>query len=241
MSGLPDRQPLRCARILFVGVVLLIMFPPLSATSPAVAMLEVGDTSGPDTPCKIWPVWLDPEMDVGCAWRVFSEDFTEGTYGSMPILQTRLSFRTGSSRLAPRFFLGAGYGWSDGDPYFSRPSFTGGGIAKLRLVPIQAGINFDLLSGKRWRLKGGLLAEMVWSRETLPAPYYSYPGTISRVSGWTNGIGATIGPQLRSVDQRRAVGLELGLTGNSGPNRGDTQREMNLSGLVWRLYFTTRI
>ena len=241
MPSAHDHKTPPMDRLLRAVVVLLIMFPPWFLMTPAVAMHEVGDSADEDPAGKFDPGWLEPEIDLVCGRRFFSEDVTAGVYDSLPLFQARFSFLASHSPRAVRLFLGAGYGWSDGDAYFDRPSFTGGHEADLRVVPIQAGIRFDLLSGRRWHLQGNILVEAVWSRETLPSPSPFSPDDSSRVSGWTNGVGATIGPQWRSADRKRALGLELGATGNSGPNRGDTKREMNLSGYVCRLYFSTRI
>ncbi|PJA76780.1 hypothetical protein CO151_01590 [bacterium CG_4_9_14_3_um_filter_65_15] len=220
------------AGLLSAAVVLFIMFSAWPDAASAGSPPEIGASADPaeSPPLAIGPVRA--EIQLGAGWMSLLEDDMDGTYGGLPLLEARIAFPVGPR---DQLFLGLGYGWTDGDPYFDRVAFSDDRSARLRLVPVRAGYLHEFPIRESWSLNAGVLLEMVWSRETLPSYLAEFPDDPVTVSGWNNGIGAVIGSQWRFDGGTRAVGLEIDLTGNSGPNSSDGEsRDLNLSGLLMR-------
>lgn len=239
MPDIRVRRPGIPAGLLSAAVVLFIMFSAWPFPASAGLPPEIGASADPaDSP----PIAIGPfraEVQLGAGWMSLLENDMDGTYGGLPLLEARLAFPVGPR---DRLFLGLGYGWTDGDPYFDRVAFADDTAARLRLVPVRAGYLHEFPIRENWSLNAGVLLEIVWSRETLPSYLIDYPHDPVSASGWTNGIGAVIGSQWRLNGGTRAVGLEVDLTGNSGSNSSDRDsRDVNLSGILMRFYGSLHI
>lgn len=209
---------------------------PVADASPAV-VAEVGGAPGAQ-PVSIWSGDLEQELEIGLNWLVPNDDDLESTYGGVPVVQLRLSVRPGERT---RFFLGSGYGWSRGDPYYGQATFEGNADAELRIIPIQMGVRVNLAPREDLRLNLGVMAEADWIRESLPRSDFGGADLRQESSDWTGGVGLTFGPELRSRDLDWAVGFEGGVAVSAGTSRHAPATGVNPTGMSGRLYFTTRI
>lgn len=234
---LPSRPRLRrFPRVPILAVWLLIIGP--WWLSHETCAQEVGGSAMAPSADLAWTGALDPELEIGLQWLVLSESDMDATYGGLPLGHLRVSMQASRS---VRFYLGLGYGRSEGNPFHGLPAFEGEGDSELVAVPVQMGIRGNVTPNAAFRLNLGCFFEGTWIRETLPSRYPLDPSARIREEGWTRGVGFTFGPEWRSRDGGRGAGFEGVMTGNSGGIGDDSGHEVNLSGMAARLYFTTRI
>lgn len=180
---------------------------------------------------------LQPALEAGLRWLALFQDDMDDVYGGLPVLEARLG-----ARLSERNFvyLGAGYGWANGDLLNDDPTFEGL-ESDLVVVPLELGQRWDLAPRPDFRVNLGWRLELAWVRETLPAGSGSAADQPLRESGWLRGFGVSVGPEWTLGHGRQAIGLEAGLVGSGGTVGGRYGRNTNLSGAWARVYLTARL
>jgi hypothetical protein len=176
------------------------------------------------------PRGFDTELEVGAGVQSLSDEDLDRTYGLLPSIGVGASWRLAAST---RLVIGARYACSRGDPYYDMPGFSGGDDATLRAVPLTIGVRANLNPGSRLRYHVGCALQLAWLQETFPVD-----GGPNRFTGYGIGPLVMTGPEWRSRDERRAVGLEFGLGARGGHvDHGTDRHDVDLTGVQVRLYY----
>ncbi|MBU0742517.1 hypothetical protein KKG45_05930 [bacterium] len=182
---------------------------------------------------------LAAELSFFAGYAVFNEQDMYDTYGGMPQVGLEASVGTGED---VRFVLGIRYGAVSGDPFYDTPDFDGSGDARLRAVPVTAGLRVNASENPRFRLYWGACFEAVWMEEKVPDPDVDTAAAHRTDRGWGRGLQLSVTPEWRSHDQRRAAGLTLWWGGSSGKvGKGGQDHEVNMIGMGARLHYARAI
>jgi hypothetical protein len=170
-----------------------------------------------------------------------ADDDMHSTYGMMPALGVRWTSPMGE---ASEFFLGTGYGWDTGDPYYDEADFVTDDRSHVRTIPIEIGVRMSNRSQPRRAFYLGAALEYLWIREETPVGD-DLDGSASGwqpFSGWGWGGKLLAGPEWRIADGRFSLGGEVSLEFRSLiVHRGHEQRRVELSGLGTQVIFSTRL
>ncbi len=179
------------------------------------------------------PRGFDTELEFGPGAQSLDNDDLDRTYGLLP------SFGLGVSWLLvaqTRLVFGVRYARSGGDPYYDMPDFRSDDGATLRAVPVTLGVRGNLNPHSRLRYHLGCALQVAWLQETVPVD-----GGLNRFTGYGVGALLTSGPEWRSRDGRRALGLELAWGGRGGHiDHGADSHDVDLTGIHARLYYVIR-
>jgi hypothetical protein len=176
-----------------------------------------------------------PGIGVSFTWSQLTAEDERDTYGSLPTWSLRLSWPTGARTL---LYLMAAYATRSGDPYYAEPTFGGENVSRLRTVPVGFGFRADMDPHSvvsAW-FGGSLLT--AWAEEESPSPSGLTSEGRSRSSGWLHGFELTLGPQWRSHDDKRALGLEFAYRVlDGGIGSGSSRRDLDLAAWSIRAYY----
>jgi hypothetical protein len=180
-----------------------------------------------------------PELSLLLGWNQFTTDDIDDTYGGLLSCGLRFCWTTSDRS---EFFLAAQYGAVSGDPYYDVPTFEGFEAAHLRALPLQMGVRWNTTEQTRIRVYFGLAIEAVWAEEETPAISESRRDNMQADSGWVYGFRISLGPEWRSRDENRAVGLEIGYDECGGDiGKGRHRHDLNLSAFGARAYYAIQL
>lgn len=177
-------------------------------------------------------------LDVG--WSLLNNEDMRRTYGGLPWIQVTADFAvTPYSAI----FLAAGYGKRGGDPYYDTIGSDADDALELAMLPLSLGIRTDWSRGGRVGVMTGAGFQLVHAWEQAPvADSLTGAVTDQTCTGWLTGVMLTIGPEWRSRDHRRALGLEVGIGGSKGEVTGASHRhDVDLTGIHSRLYYAFKL
>jgi hypothetical protein len=191
---------------------------------------------GTPTACPAAP---DRDMMIGLSIDrlVLTEQDMADTYGTVAIPGV-----TAVATIADhtRFVFTGGYGFTSGSPFYEVTGYEHDDEARLRAILLQFGLQGDLSRNSRLHVYWGLSAELARFHERLPA-YAGSPGH-DDFDGWGTGLRFTFGPEWRTADANRAIGLTMGWGAVGGEVSHEGRRhDVNLSGVglqcrvLWRL------
>jgi hypothetical protein len=173
--------------------------------------------------------------------RSLADDDMQATYGMVPMLGLRWTSPMGDTS---EFFLGSGYGWDSGNPYYGDGSFVTADRARLRVIPIELGVRMTPLLHLRRAFHVGFAVEYLWVREDAPAGD-ALEGAASgweRFSGWGWGVKALAGPEWRFAGGHFSIGGEVSLGVQSQTvSRGNERRRVSFAGLGTRALLSTHL
>lgn len=174
-------------------------------------------------------------------FRSLVDDDMQDTYGMLPVLGLRWTTPLSD---ASEFFLGTGYGWDTGDPYYGETDFMTADRARLRTVPIEIGARItDRVRPRRGFYLGAAL-EYVWIREEAPTGNALEGGASGwqQFSGWGWGGRLLAGPEWQIAGGRYTIGGEVSLGLRSLIiRRGHERRRVDLSGLATQMHFSAHL
>ena len=177
---------------------------------------------------------LDTHLDLSFQYARFTGEDMRDTYQELPMVTAGVSFQTTRTS---RLFLSLGYGENTGDPFYDTPGMTAEDPVKVRYVPLQIGMKFDLARSTRIHVYTGLALEIAWMEETIPLRDES--GEVSDVSssGINSGYQITFGPEFVLGQGGQAVGLEVGWGGSKGTiTAANHYHDIDMTGYRGRLY-----
>ncbi|MDO9172719.1 MAG: hypothetical protein Q7W29_12910 [bacterium] len=181
----------------------------------------------------------DQDMMIGISINrlILAEQDMADTYGTVAIPGV-----TAVAAIADhsRFVFTAGCGFAKGSPFYDVTGYEGDNEARLKTILMQFGMQGDLSRNTRLRVYWGLSAELARIHERLPA--YAGSPDHDDFDGWGTGLRFTFGPEWRSADAARAIGLTMGwgTVGGAVSHEGH-RHEVNLSGaglqchVLWRM------
>lgn len=171
---------------------------------------------------------------------LFDDDLRD-TYGMLPLLGLRFSTPLGETS---EFFVGTGYGWDTGDPYYGETDFIAADRSRLRTVPIEIGARLTDRMGPRRAFYLGAALEYLRVQEETPVAgaVDAAASGWQRFSGWGWGGRLLAGPEWRIAGGRYTIGGEVSLGLRSlMVRRGHEERRVTLSGLATQVIFSTHL
>jgi len=178
--------------------------------------------------------FLDSQLDLSVQYARFTGEDMRDTYNGLPMIAAGFSFQTTRTS---RLFISLGYGENTGDPYYDTPGISAADHIKVRYVPLQLGMKFDLARSTRIHVFAGAAFEIAWMEETVPL--LDDFGRVLNLSssGINSGYQLVFGPQFVLGQGGQAVGLEVGWGGSKGTisTRGH-HHDIDLTGYRGRLY-----
>ncbi|MBD3236626.1 MAG: hypothetical protein GF330_07975 [Candidatus Eisenbacteria bacterium] len=188
----------------------------------------------------LWPSVVSaqsrPALGLIAGGRSFVDEDLQRTYGTVPELGLRLLLP-----FEPRthFFLGVGYVFDDGDPYYGDPHFDGDGAARLRLLPLEFGVRTNTLAHSTHRFHLGAAIQYTRASERIRGGAGGSMAGMPSYSGWGWGGRILAGPEWRLGSAGLAAGAEVSLgIGTVYGRHQHREREIALFGMRLRAYLT---
>jgi len=174
-------------------------------------------------------------------FQALADNDMRDTYGMMPQLGVRFTTPLGETS---EFFVGAGYAWDNGDPYYGETDFIATDKSRLRTVPIEIGARLTDRNRTQRGFYLGAALEYLRVREETPVSG-AVDGAASgwqRFSGWGWGGRLLAGPEWRIAGGRYSIGGEVSLGMRSVIlHGGHEERKVILSGLNTQVTFSTHL
>jgi hypothetical protein len=185
----------------------------------------------------VGPAVAQTDLEVMAGAQTLGSDDFGDTYGLLPFAGIGVSWPAGSRT---QVTLSARYCRSSGDLFYDVPEFQMDRQALLQSVPVMFAVRENLVPSRQTRFLGGIAMQMAWIEEKLPAGTDLHGQDTN--AGYGFGLLLTLGPEWRTRDLRRAVGLEFGLGGYGADiGSGRARHEVDLTGFQIRAYVTAQI
>jgi hypothetical protein len=164
----------------------------------------------------------------------FSNEDMEGIYGTVPMVGLR-----GGLALArnSEFHVGAAYGSDSGDPYYGSTSFRGSHGARIKTLPLELELRFNVLEHPARRFYVGTGLQYLWVSERIPGTGTTDTSGGPTYSGWGWGWKVLAGPEWQLGAGRWAIGAQAALSWRDFNIHWENHRRLvDLSGLTVKAY-----
>lgn len=201
---------------------------------PEVGWVSDDPADSPSLPRVPWEDF-DTELELAVAGTVLLNDDLDRTYGHLTTFGLGVTFALGAET---RMFLTADYGRRSGDPYYDVAGFDQARANRLQTVPMSWGIRSNFAPLSRIKVLYGAALVVTYVREKAPVLSGTQAAGVITSSGLLTGFKITLGPEWRTRDRSRAVGLEFSYAVSKGHVKSsDLRRRVDLTGFTARLYY----
>lgn len=199
-----------------------------------------GVATPPDAPQSGWNPGLDAQLALALSWSLFQDPDMKQTYGGVPGVGLQIDFATSRESAV---YLAAGFGRGRGDPYYDSAGFHDPDAVELQFLPLELGMRTHLAGHAQVGVNVGFGLQLVHVWETSPTlDTFSLTTANVRHAGWLTGFRLSFGPEWRSANRRRALGLSVGIGGSKGFLQGGHGRhDIDLSGIQGQIYHAIKL